>query len=178
MQPTNKVKSEDLSFKVLTENHDLSAFDCSKDDALGLNEFIHHEAQQYQKEQLGVTYLFFYKGQIVGFATLLMGQIEIKYAPYLIPFKVTTKYFPALLIGRLATDNRYRRRDIGRNICLWCVKKATELSKQVGCRLILVLTEGKPVEFYADKCGFEIFPRFEKKTKKWMYLQIPQKQIP
>jgi hypothetical protein len=35
-----------------------------------------------------------------------------------------------------------------------------------------VLTEGKPVDFYR-KVGFEVFPKYEKKTKKWMYLQIP-----
>jgi len=128
--------------------------------------------KQFQKENLGVTHLFLYNNQIVGFATLVMSQIEAKLAPYLFPVKIEIKYYPALLIGRLATHNDYRGRNVGKNICLWCVETAKQLSKTIGCRLVIVLTGGKPVLFY-KKVGFEIFPKCEKKLRKWMYLQVP-----
>ena len=172
MSTEKDIPAAQLTVKTLEQSDELSRFDCSKNDSMGLNEFIHSEATRYQEEKLGVTYLFYYVCQTVGFATLAMSQIEIKEAPYLVPIKVKIKDYPALLIGRLATHNEYRQRNVGESICLWCLETAKELSKKIGCKLVLVLTEGKPVDFYR-KVGSEVFPKYEKKTKKWMYLQIP-----
>jgi len=172
MPHENDILSNELEVKVLEQSDDLSTFDCSTDDLMGLNDFIHSEAHQYQNEKLGVTYLFLHNGNIVGYATLSMSQIEIKEAPHILPIHVTVKHYPALQIGRLAIDNNYRNRNVGTNICLWCLNIAQKLSGKVGCRLVIVLTKGKTVEFY-KKIGFELFPKYERKVKKWMYLQVP-----
>jgi predicted GNAT family N-acyltransferase len=166
------IQAQDLQFEILNSRHDLSSFDCSKEDELGLNEFIHDEALDFQKENLGVTYLFFYNAIIVGFATLAMSQIEIKETKVKLPFQIEIRDFPALMIGRLATDNNYRGRHVGKNISLWCVSKAKQLSQNVGCRLIVIRTNDKKNTFYQN-CGFEIVPKDEKKPKKWVYLPIP-----
>lgn len=173
---TDNIKAEDLSYRVLQCSDDLSKFDCSLGDSMGLNQFIHSEALDYQREKLGITYLFFYQREVVGFATLAMSGIEIKHAPALLSTilssRVSVKDYPALLIGRLGTRNDFRRRNIGRKICLWCLDTAKELSEKIGCKLVIVMTMGEPVTFYR-KVGFEVFPRYEKKEKKWMYLKIP-----
>lgn len=172
MSPENVIHFSDLETKILERSDDLSTFDCSANDVMGLDEFIHSEALKYQEENLGVTHLFLYNEQIVGFATLVMGQIEVKLTRSILPFPVTIKYFPALLIGRLAVDNNYRGRNVGKNICLWCLGLAKELSKKVGCRFVVVLTRDKAVEFY-KKCSFKIVAKHEKKERKLMYLQVP-----
>jgi predicted GNAT family N-acyltransferase len=172
MSAQNDIAPHELSFKVLEVSDDLSAFDCSKDDDMGLNEFIHKEGLQYQNEKLGVTSLFFYNGKIVGFATLAMSQIEIKLAPALLPFKVTIKDYPALLIGRIAAHNEYRDRHIGKSICLWCIEKAKEMSKEIGCKLVIVLTKERLVKFY-QRVGFEIVEKSKNKERQWMFLKVP-----
>lgn len=173
MSTGNDIRPEDLTEKILEETDNLTTFNCSIDDVMKLDEFIHLEAIQYQKEQLGVTHLFLLKGLVVGFATLAMSELEIKEAPYLIPFKVRIKDYPALLIGRLAVDNNFRDRHVGRIICLRCLEIARELSEELGCKLVLVYTEGKPIEFY-KKCGFEVISKYEKKDKKWMFIRVPR----
>lgn len=173
MSSQSDINPNELEFKILEESDDLSTFDCSKDDTMGLNEFIHHEALQFQKENLGVTYLFLYKKQVVGFATLQMSEMEIKLTPYILPFRVKIKFYPALQIGRLAVHNDFRSRNIGQNICLWCASLAKQLSEKVGCRMIVVLTEGRPVDFY-KKCRFEIALKYDKKERKLMHLQVPR----
>ena len=172
MPSSEYIQAEELHFEILNEKHDLSKFDCRKDDEMGLNEFIHDEALDFQKENLGVTYLFFYRDNIVGFATLAMSQIEVKETKIKLPLETKIRDYPSLLIGRLATDNSCRGGHIGKNITLWCVSKAKQLSREVGCRLIIILTNQKKSEFYQN-CGFEMIPKYEKKTKKWMYLPIP-----
>jgi hypothetical protein len=119
MSTSEYIKAEELRFEILNEQHDLSKFDCSKDDEMGLNEFIHDEALQFQKENLGITYLFFHNTVIVGFATLAMSQIEIKQTKIKLSFETDIRDYPALMIGRLATDNSYRSRHVGLNITLW-----------------------------------------------------------
>lgn len=172
MSPTPKdINSQDLEVRLLKPEDDLSTFDCSRDDLMGLNDFIHSDALQYQEENLGVTHLFFHNEHIVGFATLAMAQIEAKLCP---PSSASTtiKYFPALLIGRLGVHNDYRDRNIGQNICLWCLGFAQQVSKKIGCRLIVVLTQGETVNFY-KRCSFSIAPRHENKLRILMYLQVP-----
>jgi len=118
MPNSGYIQAYELQFEILNSKHNLSSFDCSKDDELGLNEFIHDEALAFQKENLGITYLFFYNGVIVGFATLAMSQIEAKETKVKLPNQTTIRDFPALMIGRLATDNNFRGRHIGMNISL------------------------------------------------------------
>jgi hypothetical protein len=137
MPTLGDIKAEELRFEVLNDMHNLTNFDCSVDDEMGLNEFIHTEVLDFQKENLGITYLFFHNSIIVGFATLAMSQIEIKDTKIKLPIETTIRDYPALIIGRLAIANDYRDRDIGKNICLWCVSKAKQLSKEISqfCRL-------------------------------------------
>lgn len=168
----NDIDYRELEFKILEESDDLSSFDCSKDDNMGLNEFIHDQALQYQHENLGITYLFFHEKRIVGFVTIAMSQIEVKLTTFKLPFTCTITNHPALLIGRLAVDNDYRDADIGTNLCLWCLHMAKKLSNEVGCRFVVVLTEGKPVCFY-QKCNFEIPEKYKSKKRVFLYQKIP-----
>ena len=164
MSAADYVKEEELRFEILNEKHDLSKFHCSEADEMGLNEFIHDEALQFQNEHLGVTYLFFHHNNIVGFATLAMSQIEIKQTKVTLPFEPNIRDYPALLIGRLATDNKYRGRHVGLNISLWCVSKAKQLSTEVGCRLIIIMTNDKKSSFY-QKLRFHDGPKVRTKSK-------------
>ena len=172
MPAAEYIKAGEMHLEILNSKHDLSKFDCSKDDELGLNEFIHDEALQFQEENLGITYLCFYNQRIVGFATLAMGQIEVKQTDVKPKLETNIRDYPALMIGRLATDNNYRGRHVGSNITLWCLSKAKQLSTEVGCKLVIILTNEQKFRFY-EGCGFQMIPKYGKKTKKWMYLPIP-----
>jgi len=147
--------AEDLTVDILSEEYDLSSFDCSQDDHSGVNEFIHKEALMYQEENMGKTYLFFYGEEIVGFTTISMTHIEQKEAPD----SDDLEYFgrkkpPAMLIGQLGVHNRLRGRELGGWLCSWCEGKAIELSGEVGCRYVALHTEQELIPFY-EKNGFE-----------------------
>jgi hypothetical protein len=47
-----KLSASDFAVKKLNKNINLSQFNCSNEDGLGLNEFIHEEALDYQKEAM------------------------------------------------------------------------------------------------------------------------------
>lgn len=165
------IQPSELRYEILNESHNLNVFNCSHEDELGLNEFIHSDALQFQRENMGITYLFFYNAVIVGFATLAMSQLGIRATHVKLPFKTAIKDYPALMIGRLATDNNFRGRHVGENICLWCISKVQQLSKEIGCKLVIIQTNDKKHAFYVG-CGFKMVPKFENKTKKWLYLIV------
>lgn len=50
MSSQSDINPNELEFKILEESDDLSTFDCSKDDTMGLNEFIHHEVCNSRKK--------------------------------------------------------------------------------------------------------------------------------
>jgi len=109
------------------------------DDTLGLNEFIHKEAMQYQKESRGITYLFYINDVAIGYVTVAMHAIEVKETR--LGIVTRKKHYPALLLGRLGVHNDYRGRNVGYSICLWTIGLAKELSKKIGCRFVVLLTE-------------------------------------
>jgi predicted N-acetyltransferase YhbS len=135
---SDKLDLQEIIVKILSEQTEVSHFDCSKDDVLGINEFIHKEAVQYQRDSMGITYVFYYQNAIVGYVTVAMYTIEVKETKLRIV--TSEKRYPALLLGRLGVHNEYRGRNIGHSICLWTIGLAKELSKKVGCRFVVLLT--------------------------------------
>ena len=91
MSTENDITPEKLSTKILEETDDLSTFACDEDDPMGLDEFIHEEAIQFQKEKLGVTHLLLYKRQVVGFGTLAMSGLRSKRHHLCYPLESTSK---------------------------------------------------------------------------------------
>jgi hypothetical protein len=148
-----KLVSTDFEIKKLDETDDLSVFDCSENDDLGLDEFLHDQAQMYQNEKMGITYLFYKGNQIAGYITVAMGSINVKKTEVDIPDFEKRRY-PALLLGRVGVHNSFRRRSVGKCMCLWCVGLAQQLSFELGCRFIVLATQGESrVKFYKE-CGF------------------------
>jgi predicted N-acetyltransferase YhbS len=140
--------------KKLDFQSDLTHFNCNEDDELGLHAFIHNEALQYQKERLGVTYLFYEGDKIVGYITVAMDSIKPKLSGLRIDNFEKANY-PALLLGRLAVANTERGKHIGSYLIKYCILLALEESKRCGCRFIVLVTKGqRRIKFYEDN-GFK-----------------------
>ena len=54
MPPLVEIDFQRIDVKKLEEADDLSSFDCSQDDDMGLNEFIHEEALDFKRNRLGI----------------------------------------------------------------------------------------------------------------------------
>ena len=165
-----KFSLEQFEIKPFSSQLDLSNFDCSfEEEDLGLNEFIHTEALEYQQDNMCSTYVFFHQNIPVGFVTIAMYAIEVKETKLL---RVTSeKRYPALLLGRLGVANNYRKRHVGLCMVQWTVARAQVMAKEIGCRFVVVLTRQSKINFYKN-CGFEVCPKYDKKQKVLMNFQI------
>jgi hypothetical protein len=105
---------EDLEFVLLNAGHDLSGF-CSAEPEL--DEFLKEDALVNQNNLISVTRLVFWKGNLVGFFTLINDSIEVR-AVEACDRKEDYHFrkYPALKIARLATHSGYERFGIGRSM--------------------------------------------------------------
>jgi len=173
--PTNRIDFEKIKLRKLDLSDDLSDFSCDLEDYLGCNDFIHKEdeAKLFQKERQGITYLFFYHDTMIGYVTLATSSISAERIDRRYKQRIRLKFYPSLLIGRLAVDNNWREKGVGRYLCNWCVGSAMKLSEKVGCRYVILETREGKVDFY-QKCSFEKGKELkdEKGRLIWMYQRI------
>jgi GNAT superfamily N-acetyltransferase len=153
MPPKAKIDFQKINVKKLEETDDISSFNCSQDDYMGLHEFIHEEALDFKQNRLGITYLFYYKGKIIGFVTLSMADIRAEQIEEEQRIPTYIKTFPSLYIGRIAVDNNYRKLGVGYFMIRWCIGFAMNISEDIGCRYITLHTRKELIEFYT-KCNF------------------------
>jgi len=171
MSNSTEIDFQKINVRKLEEGDNLSCFNCTQEDEMGLDEFIHKEALYYRQSRLGITYLFFYEKKKVGFITLSMGDIRAEQIEKGKKMPVNIKTYPALYVGRLAVDNQYRKRKIGRFITQWCIGFALNISEQVGCRYITLHTTKPRIPFY-EKCNFSSAMGEESHPTVLMYLKV------
>lgn len=104
---------------------------------------------------MGITYLFYYYDDVVAYATVSMTCIDNKDAPDRETLELFEKKKPpAMLIGQLGVDNKWRKKGIGSYLCDWCYGLASMFSEEVGCRYLTLHTEKELILFY-EKNGFK-----------------------
>jgi predicted GNAT family N-acyltransferase len=159
-------------FRKLQADDDLKTFHCDKEDDNGCDDFIHKdtEAKQYQKERHGITYLCFHEEVMIGYVTLAMSSISSKRIEKNAE-PISLRFYPCLLIGRLAVANDWRKLDIGKFLSEWCIGLSLEFSEKVGCRYVALETRENKVTFYS-KCGFQRGATLDDDKLVWMYKRV------
>jgi GNAT superfamily N-acetyltransferase len=129
--------------------HNPSAFDCGHAD---LNDFIKNDCPGQMQRRVSVTKLALYDGAIVGYITLLADSITL-HADELGDFPF--KQVPALKIGRLGIQQKYKGQRLGTALKKYAVGVAFRMNNElgVGCRFLTVDSDPNAVEFY-KKLGF------------------------
>ena len=159
-------------FETLTEDHDLSDFECESDD---LNDFLKADALKQQNEKLNLTKLIVCDGEIIGFVSLLTDSMKLKLLRDEVEKeKIKGKLnvsenntIPAIKIGRFAIDKKYSGQGLGsqvlRNV-LYNLKKIAE--NDVGFRFVIVEGYASAYTFYATNNQFNNLKNDEKNLNK------------
>jgi len=163
--PDARYGDSDCYISLLSESHRsaVSAFESDKEE---LNEFLAKDACGYQNLNLGATYLLFSKegDRLISYITLSMGALKIpegeefefrgkrlKEYPKEFP-----RNFPALLIGKLATDRREEARGEASLLLAYAAGKALQMQKEIGCAYLMAHVYSDKIGWYAHR-GFKTF---------------------
>ena len=116
---------------------------------LNLMNFLKDDALVNQNNLISVTRLVFWKGDLVGYFTLINDSIEVRAVEECDREEsYHFRKYPALKIARLATHSDYERFGIGRSMLRKIFTISITLSHYVGCRIITVDSKYSAVDFY------------------------------
>ncbi len=118
-------------------------------------EYLDANTAYDQQQRMGQMYWAIRNGEILGYMMLALGHaVEERQADLGID---TYGHLPALLITRLATDERHDRQGIGRQMTAHAIEIVGRMALDAGCRIILANSDHDAVGFY-EKMGFARFP--------------------
>jgi GNAT superfamily N-acetyltransferase len=131
--------------------------------------FLQKHAKAYQHQSLARTYGTFLDDKIIGYITLVCGEVVIGADdPSLIDDpEVAYKFphYPAVKIARLAVDKRHRKKGIGPTLVDLALGTARDvICPAVGCRFVMVDSKAKSVAFYL-KHGFTMLDTVANKSR-------------
>lgn len=154
-------------------------FDCGHVD---LNDFFTKDAQDYSSQLLGKTYCFLLDEdpkEIVCAFTISNDSIKANFLPNSRKKKVNKeiprvkqyKSYPAVLIGRLGVNDKYKNKGVGRELMNFIKSWFIDAENKTGCRFVVVdsYNEEVPLAFY-QRNGFQFLFSTINQEKEYMGL--------
>ena len=151
----------------LTSDYRFGSFDCGESD---LNDFLLADAKEYASKLLAVTYLIESDGGIAAFFSLSNDRISLAESDKAtwrrikdaFPHRKHRSDYPAVKIGRLGVDYRYKEQGLGNSI-LDFVKKSFVTNNRTGCCFITVDALPSAVGFYEHN-GFHLLRKSDREN--------------
>ncbi len=146
-----------LTIRRLVNAEQVSGFCCRNGSgAEDLEDFIKHDALRYQEKNLSRIYLAHGDLGLVGYFALCCCAIKLQPArPVDIEAARAAQLgddagigIPGVLLARLAVDDRYQGRGVGKELFSWAYRiSRTRVAPLLGCRFLIV-------DAYSDRAPF------------------------
>ncbi|MEZ5179392.1 MAG: GNAT family N-acetyltransferase [Acidimicrobiales bacterium] len=139
---------------LLTEAHVVDGFDCGEDH---LNTWLRRRARRNQADGSSRTWVVADDERVVGFyassAAVLLRASATRRAARNQPDPL-----PALLLGRLAVDQKHQGRGLGAALLKHFLLKSIEIADVTGVRVLLVHAKDQSAAAFYQRYGFEPSP--------------------
>jgi GNAT superfamily N-acetyltransferase len=140
-----------MEIRALRASDDRSTFRSGDPD---LDAFLQKYAGQNQfRHHIGTTYVAVEGDRIAGYATVAPGHIEIEDLRAAHRKKLPRYPLPVLRLARLAVDESFRKRGLGRQLLRFVLGLALRMAEDFGCAGIVVDAKPGAVSFY-EQYGF------------------------
>ena len=160
------MSSNDGHLKINLSNVDVFSHQRSIEEKIDFSDFVceNKDFETYLKdkdlaskddlENVSKLWLFVHMPdkKVVGYVTLIMSQIS-RFQHDDLKGLSRHNHIPGVLISEMARDFRYRQNGIGHYMVDFVTHIGIELSKQVGCKILIVEALGEKVSTY-EKFGF------------------------
>ena len=144
-------------FEALGSVHDRAAFSCGVE---ALDRYLHRQAEQDLRRRVAAVFVLYDTASslIVGYYALSSTAID----PAALPPEVTRRWprypsLPAVLLGRLAVDRRYRGGGFGRRLLLDALRRALAHADQVAAIVVVVNAKDDAARNFYERYGFRPF---------------------
>ncbi len=134
--------------------HDATAFDCGNE---ALNRFIKTYALQGQRAGISQTYVAVTGETIVGYHTLVVGNVVHDEAPERLKKGVPQHPVPVIILARLAVDTQWHGRGLGAALVADAMRRILQAADIAGVRAMLVHAKDEAARNFYQHLGFEPF---------------------
>jgi GNAT superfamily N-acetyltransferase len=137
----------------LDRSHDRTTFHCGKPT---LDDFIRTLVSQYEKRNLGKTYVAVPPGEqkVLGYYTLASGAITFENLPTGTGKKLPRHPVPVILLARLAVDQSMQGLGLGRTLLIDALLRCVKLSEKLGVHAVEVHAIDEAALRFYEQFGF------------------------
>jgi GNAT superfamily N-acetyltransferase len=139
----------------LRRDHRIDAFDCGQN---ALNRWLHQYALQNQGAGSAQTYVGLVGQVVVGYYSLVVGQIEYCAAPERLQKGLAQHPVSIMLLARLAVDEDWQKKGIGRALLRDAVLRTVQAADVAGIRTLAVHAKNEGARRYYEQFDFAASP--------------------
>jgi GNAT superfamily N-acetyltransferase len=143
----------DWRIEPLRAGHDRAEFGCGQP---SLDDFLHQRVTQYEKRNLGRTYVAVAVdgSRLYGYYTLASAAIGLSDLPETLARKLPRHPVPVVLLARLAVDQSVQGRRLGESLLVDALRRCLRLADELGIHGVEVDAIDTPAERFYLKYGF------------------------
>lgn len=145
-----------LAPTLLTEHHDLQNFSSGED---SLDSWLQNRALDNLKVGASRTYVICQSASftVIGYYAICMGQILNRDVMGSMRRNMP-KHIPAVMLGRLAVDQKWQGKGLGKALLYDAVQRSTRAAQEVSARLLIVHAISNDAEVFYSRHGFIHLP--------------------
>lgn len=138
--------------EILTDEHDLSKFSCSRQD---LDDWLLKKAVKSQRRNNTKVYVVtdFGTKQVIGYYAIAMGSVQREYAIATLR-RNSPNPIPMVVLARLAVHKDFHGKGVGVGLLKDCVRRSVHAMNVVGGAGILVHAIDEPAKSFYTRFGF------------------------
>jgi GNAT superfamily N-acetyltransferase len=144
-----------LHIEKLHRTHAVEQFSCGQPE---LDRFLIRHALQAQQANSSQTYVAVNKEEIVGFYTIIAGEVAHADAPGRVIKGMPRHPIPLLVLARLAVHTKVQGRGIGAGLLLDALERTLQVAELIGVRALAVHAKDDRAAAFYRHFGFAPSP--------------------
>ncbi|MBK1644535.1 GNAT family N-acetyltransferase [Thiocapsa imhoffii] len=144
-----------LRVEKLQRSHGVDAFDCGDET---LNRFLSRHAMQSQMAGASQSYVALSGDEIVGFHTLVVGQVEYEAAPDRLAKGLARHPVPVMVLARLAVARNWQGQGVGAGLLKDAMLRTLQAADIAGIRALLVQAKDERARAFYEHFDFAPSP--------------------
>jgi len=145
----------DLRIEKLHRGHTLDGFDCGRE---ALNRFLTRYALTNQQAGASQTYVAVAGAEVVGYYTLVVGQVEYDGAPERLKKGLARHPVPIMLLARLAIATKWQGKGLGSGLLKDAMLRTLQAADIAGIRSFAVHAKDDEARAFYERFDFIASP--------------------
>jgi GNAT superfamily N-acetyltransferase len=144
-----------LKIEKLQRGHKIDDFDCGRE---ALNRFLSRYAFQNQQAEASQTYVALAGEKVVGYYTLVVGQVEYAGSHERLTKGLARHPIPIMLLARLAIETSWQGRSLGSGLLKDAMQRTVHAANIAGIRAFAVHAKDDEARSFYEHFGFTSLP--------------------